>query len=201
MPQSITYKLSAVLLIAASGLRAGAVLTLNPANGAMNGQPGQSIAWGFTITNDTNFLVVNKADYLTVTPLGTFTDFVSSFFTVVGPGTYAVASWTQPGDVAGQTGIGSYAIDSSTAVGSLSTGTIVLDYDLYSVSPNNPMFDPSVDYLGAGSLSQAASVLATPPGDMVPEPASSFLMLAALAALIAGRISWRRLCGHPGAEG
>src|ERR1017187_3647240 len=130
MPKITPYIIAMAVLLASSSLQAGPVLTLDPADGALSGQPGQSVAWGFTLTNDTNYLVVNQANYVTATPLGTFTDFISGFFVVIGNGPFAVSSWTQLGDAGSQTGIGSYAIDPSTLLGSFSAGSIEVSYDL-----------------------------------------------------------------------
>ena len=77
------------------------MLTLSPANGALLGLPGETVGWGFTISNpDPNYLVITGADFCTTTvvggitfcdqfadtSLGAFTDYIAQFnFIVAGP--------------------------------------------------------------------------------------------------------------------
>jgi hypothetical protein len=144
------------------------------------------VGWGFTLTNGTDFVVVAAARYITVTPVGTFTDFISPQFVVVGPGSEAINPWTESFNNGGSLGIGSYAIDPGAALGALSTGQIQITYDLYSVSPNDPNFDPTKDTISTGNILDApASVLVA-----VPEPAS--LALAGTGLLTAWSSRRRR---------
>ena len=70
---------SLMLAVAATAGLQAATLTLQPAGGALNGSPGQTVGWGFTLENATDYLQVTAANYVTVTPIGTFTDFASGF--------------------------------------------------------------------------------------------------------------------------
>jgi hypothetical protein len=166
------------------GLQAAPILQLIPPGGALTGAPGQLLGWGFTLVNTSDYLVVTSADYVTATPLGTFTDFISGFnFIVAGPAP-ASPTVSQPFDLLSFTGIGSYLIDPGAVAGALSTGVIHLTYDLYSVSPNDPSFDPGTDLrFGGLTLDADASVQV----NLTPEPASWILMAAPLVGLAIGR--------------
>ena len=76
-----------------------------------------------------------------------------------------------------QTGIGAYLIDPGTPVGALSTGVVRLTYDLYSVSPNDPSFDPAKDLVSSGNFLDAnASVQVQPQAAGTPEPSTCLLL-------------------------
>jgi hypothetical protein len=166
-------------------LQAGPILTLEPVGGALTGLGGQTVGWGFTLLNDANYVVVTAVDYVTSTPFGTFTDFASTFnFVVVDPSSAVTLAF----DLPGQTGIGSYLIDAGTPVGSLSTGLIRLTYDLYSMSPNNPAFDPAEALLSSGNfLEAAASVEVAGEAGAVPEPSTGILLGCGLVAAAVAR--------------
>jgi len=159
-------------------------LVLNPANGAISGAPGDTIGWGFTLTNpDNTFAVITSASFcgsiLTSpcsTPLGNFTDFIAQFnFTVIGPNGTESAVY----DPLSFTGIGSYTINSGAAGGDSFFGQLVLTYDLYT-DINDPL-----SLIGSDNrLSAAASVSVTGASPTsVPAPGTLSLMSSALAGL------------------
>lgn len=168
--------------------QAAPTLTLTPAGGAISGAPGATVGWGFTLTNPTDYLVVTSAIFTPVTTLGTFTDFVSTFnFFVVGPAPDST-SVSQTFDVLSQTGIGSFAIDAGAAVGAVASGQIALTYDLFSLSPNDPLFDPGRDGLSFGNtLAANASVTVSP----IPEPGNVLLLTTGLIVLYGVRRRFR----------
>ena len=192
MSKITLYTIIATGLLATAILQAGPILTINPAGGALTGGPNDTVGWGFTLTNNSDFLVVDEANYVTTSPIGVFSDFISGFFIVVGPSP-ETSSWSQSFDDAAQTGIGSYMISPSAALGSLSVGTIEVTYDLYSVSPNDPTWDPTTDYLGTNTLSQPASVLVAP---SIPEPASGGMLLIGICAMLGLRVIRAAILGH-----
>jgi len=160
--------------------QAGPVLALDPLNGAISGTPGTTVGWGFTLTNlGTDFAVLTGSDFCVGVPsspcsntLGTYTDFIALQFIVVGPSPEST-SVTQAFNNNLQTGTGSFLIKPG-ATGSV-LGDVVLTYDLYSVSPNDPSFLPT-DIVSLGNLLTApASVTA------VPEPGSLLLLASGLA--------------------
>src|ERR1035441_8376792 len=96
-----------------TGLQALPIVTLQSVGGALSGYPGQTVGWGFTLENSADYLVVTAADYVTPTPVGTFTDFASAFnFIVVGPAPENPVV-AQSFDPLAHTGVGSYLIDRS----------------------------------------------------------------------------------------
>jgi len=172
-----TAIIAVTLLCPAS--RAATILQLDPIGGAISGLPGSTIGWGFTLTNDTDYLVVTSANFTPATALGLFTDFISFAFIIVGPAPESTVV-TQPFDAFAGTGIGSFQIDPLAAAGAVALGQIELTYDLYSVSPNDPTFDPIVHTISVGNLLSAAASV-TVAGAEIPEPASFFLVAAGLA--------------------
>lgn len=171
-----------VALLAASAAQATTTFELTPQSGLVTGSPGATVGWGFTLTNDEDFLVVSSAEFRTGAGLGTFTDFISARnFFVVGNAPNTSTVWAQRFDPTAQTGVGSFAIDPSASVGSTLPGTISISYDLYARSPLDPAFDPDHDTLKLGqTLTAFASVAVIP----VPEPASWMGLLVGIATLV-----------------
>ena len=172
----------AVLLLSPA-LRAAPLLQLIPSSGALNGTPGATVGWGFTITNNTNFVSVTGSDFCEgaiVSPcphtLGSYTDFIGAFnFIVVGPAPES-PSVTQAFNLAAMTGVGSFQINTTSHVGDFAAGQIRITYDLFRTSPNDPLFNPITDTLSTGNvLSGPARV------NVTPEPAS--LGMAGIALL------------------
>lgn len=155
---------------------ANTIFTVTPST--ISASPGSTVGWGFTIFNDSNYLVVTGADFSPASPLGTFTDYISQFnFIVVGPSPEAT-SVSQTFDMNALTGVGSYAIAQAAPPGSNITGQIVLSYDLFSRSPNDPNFNPDTDTISVGNGLFAAAQVNVVSG--VPEPASFGLVAVAL---------------------
>jgi len=179
--------------------QAAAVLTLSPATGSIQAMRGNVVGWGFTISNpDPNFLVVTSAafcktvvvagftvcDQFPDPALGTFTDYIAQFnFIVAGPAPESPVV-SQAFNQALQTGVGSFAIAPAAPFGTFS-GQILLTYDLYSRSPNDPLFDPGSDFIAPGpngnTLTANAAVSA------IPEPATILLVACGAAMLVLRR--------------
>ena len=166
---------------------AGAVLTLIPSNGIIAGNPGTTVGWGFTITNSSDYVVMTGAQFCgngsappfcdPLSPsLGTFTDFTGAQFLLIGPSPESI-SVTQSFDNAGRTGVGSFSIDSGAVPGSVATGLIELTYDLFSVTPNSPDFNPLTDTISNGNFLTAPAEVDVI--SAVPEPTSFSLLLIA----------------------
>jgi len=161
--------------------RAGSVdnLTFTLSNGGFtSGIPGSTAGWGFTLTNTLNYVVITESEF-DITQNGgdgTYGDFIGPNFVVVGPsngfGDGPAAS--QNFNALNMSGVGSFAISPSATIGDFVLGNIVLTFDVYSVSPNDPSFDPTLDTLAKSlQLSAGAQV------DVTPEPGSLLLLLTA----------------------
>ena len=180
---------------------AAPVLTLSPATGSISAIRGSVIGWGFTLSNpDTNFLVVTSAAFCKTTvvagftvcdqfpdpALGFFTDYIAqSNFIVVGPAPESPIV-TQAFNQILLTGIGSFAIAPAAPYGTFS-GQILLTYDLYSRSPNDPLFNPDLDLLPPDT--RGNTVTANAAVSAIPEPATILLVAAGGILLVRRRIS------------
>jgi hypothetical protein len=169
-------------------------LTLNPADGALTGEPGQTVGWGFTIQDDTFWVTVAgtdfcssfntgdsfKCDSANPVPHGTYSDFSGFNFVdsppsnMGGPDTSQQNfSYNPPCSLGPCTGTGAFTIDADTPIGTLLRGVIVVDYDLWMGDPNN------------GGVQQGGDNFVTAPASVyvIPEPGTLLLMGGALAGL------------------
>jgi hypothetical protein len=180
------------LLGLGSQANADPTLTLDPTNGTLTGAPGQTVGWGFTLDNSTDYLLVTGTQFCgggstppfcnALSPnLGTYTDFAGPQFLVVGP-TPESPSLSQTYDNTLQTGLGSFAINPTAALGSSVTGSIELTYDLYSVDPNAPNFNPNADQISVGNFLVTGATVDVASPVSVPEPGTLPLMAAAMGA-------------------
>ena len=169
---------------AAVSLLATPTFTLTP-SGDVSGIPGSTVGWGFTITNDADYMEITSSQYC-VGPFlfpvcnssPQYNDFISANGTIVGPpGGTDPSTVSQNFDPNAMTGVGSFAI---TALDGGDQGQIVLTYELFDLDPNDPNAMP-LDNGQEQVLSANASVTVTP------EPGTAGLMVAALAGLLIGR--------------
>jgi hypothetical protein len=174
MRKRALFALAAGALLGCAGLNAGSLPTLTLNSPDLLGLPGAAVGWNFELHNLTDYyLVATSADYVTVTPVGTFEYWSPPPFVVVNPGD----NWIETFDVSLQHGIGQYTIFGDAVGGALSIGFIQVTYDLYSKSPDDLAFNPLTDTFATGEFLQSdASV------EVVPEPAT--LILTALALTI-----------------
>lgn len=178
----------------ATALSAAPILMLLP-SGDLAGPAGATLGWGFTISNDTNYIEITSAQFCANPvdfPLscnapasGNFTDFISQFNDIiVGPPDGVVtASVTQHFDPAAHTGIGSFQINTSASAGSTDVGQIVLTYNEYNADPNIGPFN----VIASDQVLPANASVTVTRGLVVPEPATTGLVGIALAALTAIR--------------
>lgn len=167
-------------LLPALSAQAGPALTLDPADGALWGNSGQTVGWGFELFNDENYLVVTSAVFPALLSVGTFIDYISAQFLVVGPAPES-ETVSQAFDPVGMTGLGAFEIDQFAPRGALAAGLLTLTYDLFSRSPNDLGFDPETDTISVGNLLTAQVSVG------VPAPAPVLLVLAGLVPLVRRR--------------
>lgn len=182
-------------------------IQLNPLNGAVDGVPGATVGWGFTVTWTTtngDWISFTGSSLGSIAPGGNetnssvlagYADFIGA---QGGPDDFAIgpsdSPWTEAFDGVSQ-GIGSYQITSDPSeVGASDSGQITISYD---VTSGDPLLPGSVD-LGSGSYygnSTAFSVTVDnpTPNSTVPEPATAAMCASALGALL----GWRRLRAGP----
>jgi hypothetical protein len=141
-------------------------LTLDPTTGIQGGPSSDTVGWGFTLSTDSDYILIDSFEFDETTPVGTFTAFVPPF---------AAASsgspLTEPFDNGAGTGVGSYLIG-SVAPGSSSIGDIVVTYDVFDSDPNaNPNAIDLFSGLQASAYAEV-DVTGTPGTGVVPEPVS-----------------------------
>jgi PEP-CTERM motif len=179
-------------------------VTLNPKDGALFGQPGQPVGWGFTIQDSVSWVTVVGTDFCSsftvgtdvfpcdmahTIPNGAYTDFSFNFVdsqpSSMGPPDPSQEnfSYNPPCGAAGPcTGTGAFTIDSNTPAGTLLSGVIVVDYNKWDGDPANGGTQQPGEFFAMAN----ASVLVV--SQVVPEPGTLSLMGAALA----GVVLWRR---------
>ncbi len=158
-------------------------------NSAVFAEPGEITGFGISVYSPDEYALFTGSQFLPLTGMGVYNDFLASSFIF---GT-AGATVTDDFDPFAGTGAGSYTVDPSATIGESVTGTLEVFYDVYSVSPDDPSFDPSADLISLGNEADlAVSVTVgdaplpgTGPISPTPEPASLTLM-----ALVAGGAFW-----------
>jgi hypothetical protein len=176
-------------LLTTATLHAGTVtLDLNPLGGSITGGTGDTVGWGFKLTNST-------ADWISVTSsaltfetspsLGVYTDFIGpqsgpapSF--ALPPFTF----WSETFDGVSQ-GIGSYAIASNAALFAQDSGQILVSFDEFNGDPTNGAVQT-----GSSKVSAEFTVNIAPAAQ-VPEP--STLPLVAAASVLIFAAGWSRI--------
>jgi len=159
---------------------AGPVLTLDPASGAIQGSPGDTPGWGFTLSSDpVSWISVVTTSLFTESnsSLGFYTDYAGL---LGGPANGVLApgapDWVVPFDAFNQLGLGAFSIDPGAPVGAIDAGLLDLNYETFSADPNlcgncaTGFFDVFVPF-------QVQAV------EAAPEPAAGWLIGGALLLL------------------
>jgi hypothetical protein len=185
-----------IFLLATAGCLAGnaEMLVLTPPGGAVNGAPGQTVGFGFTITNDTPYYELFDNSYFCepgqdpasspCTPsLGTYQDYIANNFTVIAP----MSMLSESFNMNTMTGFGAYTISPTAIFGAVDSGRLLTTYMEYDGDP----FNGGTQHSGDIELSAPASVMVTP------EPSSAVLIaLGGLGALLY-RARFRRIPNVP----
>lgn len=179
---------STFLFLLAAGIASAVTITLDPASGNLTALPGQTVGWGFTVDSPTSYFVPTAVNFIPASGDGVFTDILGPRLTVfvAGPAPDENPNVSEAFNMSLGTGLASFAVNAGVALGTVISGNILIDYDLFSVSPNNPSFDPDAHYLGAGpTISLDASILVdNTPTSATPEPSAALLLAGGL--LLAG---------------
>jgi hypothetical protein len=188
-----------LLSLALAGLvRAGALdtltVTLDTPSGALTGNPGATVGWGFTATwtpglDPTYWASITSVNLIDQTnAVGVFDGFVDFMSPQGGPFDYAFApsgpnaTWTQAFDAVSQGGVGAYTIRADAVPLALDTGYIQITYDVFDGDPLLGGQQQGGDQTIAVPYSvQVAAV------SEVPEPGAWLLVGPCLALLLVKR--------------
>jgi len=173
-------------------------LTLIPITGAVQGAPGDTVGWGYTLTNNSGFyLLVDQSNFCGVggdpaindctTPYnppteygpsyGTYADYIGSEGLDIAPGGSAMQNF----DSTAMTGVGAYMIDPGAPGGAIDFGNIFVVYDEYMGDPFN-----------GGTFVDESESFATAQVMIAPEPSTFGLAAGSLLAFTALRLRRRR---------
>ncbi|WP_295436717.1 PEP-CTERM sorting domain-containing protein [uncultured Thiodictyon sp.] len=168
---------------------AGVIFTLLPTSGEVAGDPGDTVGWGFTLSNDTAYWLWANGSVFDLDKgpsWGTYDDY-SGNSDPVAPGTAQNPTvLTVLFSLLDGTGAGSFAIDPTVPFGDQATGVISLDYDIYDANPSGGGLDP----IDSARVQADAVVTSTP------EAGTWTLLGLGLAALGGGRRR-RSAARHP----
>jgi hypothetical protein len=200
MMEGIMTRFAALVLLAclAPGARADATVALNPVDGVISGAPGDTVGWGFTVTNGTNWISIDSVSVENETsPLGGASGGFTSYMDLLGGLTNGVTppnqTWSlgfSPGSPG--TGIGQYVIDAGTPLGASDSGDFVIFYDEFSGDPNTcgSCYVDTLEMFDAGGNPPAFTIDVAVTS--VPEPHSALLLVLAGCMLALARRPSRR---------
>lgn len=168
---------TATLLLLFTPALPALTISLTPTDGAVFGNPGQTVSWGFSITGDpNNWLLITS-----VQSSSPIEDVLSAF---VGTNSYALAPalivpWTDtstPGVVESAGALARLQIPLAAVPNSTITGTLLVTYDLFDA---NPFVNGNA--VSSGSFAPLPFSVRVDPVAVVPEPAT--LWVAAVTGL------------------
>lgn len=169
-------------LVASAAANPGPIFTFStvPSSGDISGAPGQTIGWGYSITNE------NSADYLVLTNLdaGTFLNGVASGlfdFPILAPG----ETVTENFDAAVSQGLYELTWNSGAPDAFVNSGNFTVMADWYNGDP----FGSGTPIAGLTGVSLSAPYSATVSTSTVgtPEPSAIVPVLACLAGILIRR--------------
>lgn len=174
-----------VLVLASVDQIAGASFSTLPSDGALAGQAGQMLGWGYSIENHSNAWLVPVGLNANGILFGSLTDIYD--YSVVAPLSTVTMPYqfSSPGGAGFSSGLFEYVVPGIAPAGSVQSGSFVLQYQFFT---DNPDTNSSAVAIGPilVSSAQAFSVTAIDP---VPEPGTggSLLLLVFLGRVYLGR--------------
>jgi len=179
-----SWKLILMGTVAAAALTAAPLVTLTP-SGALSGPPGATVGWGFSLTNDVNWIEVVQSQFCLDSPLGNpcfnassqYFDIISNppNDVIVGPG----GTVSQIFDPLSNLGMGSFSIAPGASIGSVILGNILVTYNTFDADPNL-----GGNQIGFNDAISAAASVSVASATTVPEPATFEFFGIALVAII-----------------
>ena len=181
--------------LAAPCARAAVIFTLNPVDGVVSGNPGDTVGWGFTLTTGSTWVAIDSVSIENETsPVSGTNGGFTSYMDVLGGLSDGVtppnSNWTLPFATGspGQ-GVGAYAIDAGTPAGASDSGDFVIFYDEFSDNPNTcgSCFLDTQQIFDSNGDPPAFTINVATQSSNVPEPASAWLALMTISA-----VGWAR---------
>jgi hypothetical protein len=159
----------------AAPTQATPVFTLLPGTGSTVASPGDTVGWGYEITNDdtTDWLVISSFN-ANLFQFGTLTDILD--YPILAPGATVTNSY-----LPGLQGLAEFTWDATAPPGFTNSGVFTIGAEIWDGDPL--LGGVFVSALPDFTSSYAISTTATP----VPEPASVLLFGAGLAVVVARR--------------
>jgi hypothetical protein len=171
------------LFILTTGLsvQASLLVDLTPAGGAVSGNPGGTVGWGYSVSNNspTEWLVLTLSEFNPLPGWGSYTDYVAlpANFVLLAPSPGPGDSASQSFSIPLQTGTGSFLIDGLAIPGTTATGNIIFSYDRYDGDPTN-----GGNYIDPATTQVPASVTVLD-ASAVPEPSTYLLLCLSLGVV------------------
>jgi hypothetical protein len=161
----------AALLFARPG-HAAPILNLLPSAGTAGADPGQTVGWGYEITNDDPaYWLVLSDPIATPFAFGTPSDQIFDF-PILAPQTTVTQSW-----VPGTAGLYEFTWDLAAPAGFINSGMFTISAELWNDDPfNGGTFVQSIPDFSAAYSASVNPVSINP----VPEPATVWLMASGL---------------------
>jgi hypothetical protein len=153
----------------------------DPGSGTVSGDPGTTVGWGYSITND------SSTDWLVIIAVSTTQDFSDGTadssifdFPIIAPG----QTDTTPFSIAGGTGLYQLAWNPDAPAGAINSGL----FDLTGIFCSDASFDGCSDTT-VDQFSPYQALITT--STTAPEPSSTVLLFAGLLIVFLGRAYFR----------
>jgi hypothetical protein len=170
-------------------------IQLNPPNGALAGEPGATVGWGFTVnwaSTDGDWIMFTGSNLTdqgesNASLLALYTDFIGAQGGPVDFGLQQSSSpWIEAFNNVVSTGVGSYQIASGAVIGDQDTGEITFNFEVFNGDPttSTQIGDLSQDYAYFGTSTEFSV-------NVAPEPNTGLLLAGAL--LIAALAARKRI--------